>query len=153
MAGRAFLNPPRDAAVMYSRAWRADEIPASNGHTTARALVRIYGALAHGGTFDGVYLLHPETIEEAIVEQSVGPDAVISIPARFGSGFMLTQPLSAHEPRPGFAPFGPNARAFGHPGQGGFGYVMNQYQAGTPQHPDCRWQVLVEAVYESLGAR
>jgi hypothetical protein len=38
-------------------------------------------------------------------------------------------------------------------GQVGFGYVMNQYQAGTPQHPDCRWQVLVEAVYESLGAR
>jgi CubicO group peptidase (beta-lactamase class C family) len=46
MAGRAFLNPPRGTAVMGSREWRVAEIPAANGHTTARALARIYGALA-----------------------------------------------------------------------------------------------------------
>jgi CubicO group peptidase (beta-lactamase class C family) len=165
MAGRAFLNPPRDAAIRGSRAWRAAEIPASNGHTTARALARIYGTLAHGGTLDGVHLLHPATIDAAIVEQSCGLDAILSFATRFGLGFMLTQSQSPGEPRPGFAPFGPHARAFGHPGQGGsigfadldgqigFGYVMNQYQTGTPQNPDRRWPALVEAVYASLGAK
>jgi len=68
-------------------------------------------------------------------------------------GFGLT-----HELRP----LGPNERAFGHSGQGGstgfadldaqlgFGYVMNQYLTGTPEHPDLRWAKLVKAVYGSL---
>ena len=161
MAGRTFLNPPRGAAITGSRAWRAAEIPAANGHTTARALARIYGALACGGALESVHLLHPETIDAAIVEQSYGPDAVISIPTRFGLGFMLTMPPATM----GREPFGPNPRAFGHPGQGGslgfadldgqvgFGYVMNQYQTGTLQNPDRRWSTLVDAVYTSLGAR
>jgi CubicO group peptidase (beta-lactamase class C family) len=161
MAGRAFLNPPRGAAVTGSRAWRAAEIPAANGHTTARALARIYGTLAHGGTLDGVHLLHPATINAAIVEQSCGPDALLSFPTRFGLGFVLTM----RDPTTGREPFGPNPRAFGHPGQGGslgfadldgqvgFGYVMNQYQTGTPRSPDRRWPALVEAVYASLGAQ
>ena len=165
MTGRAFLNPPRGAAITASRAWRAAEIPSSNGHTTARALARIYGTLARGGALDGVHLLHPATIEDAIVEQSFGPDAILSITTRFGLGFMLTQPQSAGEPSPGLASFGPNERVFGHPGQGGsigfadldgqvgFGYIMNQYQSGTSKHPDRRWQALVEAVYASLGAK
>lgn len=161
MAGRAFLNPPRGAAVTGSRAWRAAEIPAANGHTTARALARIYGTLAHGGTLEGVHLLHPATINAAIVEQSCGPDALLSFPTRFGLGFMLTM----RDPTTGREPFGPNPRAFGHPGQGGslgfadldgqigFGYVMNQYQTGTSRNPDRRWPALVEAVYASLGAQ
>ena len=165
MAGRAFLNPPRGSSVRCSRAWRAAEIPSSNGHTTARALARIYGTLAHGGTLDGVQLLHSSTIDAAIVEQSSGPDAILQIPTRFGLGFMLSQPHSLDTTRLAFAPFGPHAHAFGHPGQGGsvgfadldgqvgFGYVMNQYLTGTPQHPDRRWPALVEALYASLGAK
>ena len=34
--------------------------PAANGHTTARSLARMYGALARGGEVDGVRLLSPE---------------------------------------------------------------------------------------------
>ena len=156
MAGRAFLNPPRTPEVVNTRAWRAAEIPAGNGHTTARALARIYGALACGGTLDGIRLLQPATIDAAIVEQSAGLDAILSFPTRFGLGFMLTLPER---------PFGPNPRAFGHPGRGGslgfadldggvgFGYVMNQYQTGTLRNPDLRWSALVEAVYASLGSK
>jgi CubicO group peptidase (beta-lactamase class C family) len=156
MAGRAFLNPPRTPEVVNTRAWRAAEIPAGNGHTTARALARIYGALACGGTLDGVRLLQPETIAAAIVEQSAGLDAILSFPTRFGLGFMLTLPER---------PFGPNPRAFGHPGRGGsigfadldggigFGYVVNQYQTGTLRNPDLRWPTLVEAVYASLESK
>src|SRR5262245_4226827 len=109
MIGRAFLNPPRGAAVTGSRAWRAAEIPAANGHTTARALDRIYGTLAHGGTLDGVHLLHPATINAAIVEQACGPDAIVPFPTRFGLGFMLTQPKLPGDLSPGIPPFGPHA--------------------------------------------
>ena len=156
MAGRAFLNPPRTPEIVNTRAWRAAEIPAGNGHTTARALARIYGALAHGGTLEGVHLLHPPTIEAAIVEQSCGLDAILQFPTRFGLGFMLPTPER---------PFGPNPRAFGHPGRGGsigfadvdggigFGYVTNQYKTGTLRNPDLRWPTLVEAVYAALGTQ
>jgi len=165
MVTRAFANPPRGPEVRNVRAWRAAEIPAGNGHTTARALARIYGALADGGTLDGIRLLHPATIDAAIVEQSSGPDAILPYPTRFGLGFMLTMPEQAGASGTGIPPFGPNPRAFGHPGAGGsigfadldgrlgFGYVMNQYQTGTPQNPDLRWVTLAEAAYKSLGAQ
>jgi len=134
MTGAAFSNPPRGAEQINTRAWRAAEIPAANGHGTARALARIYGALARGGELDGVRLLSPEAIERARSEQVFGPDAVLGgLPMRFGLGFMLRQDLM---------PLSPNESAFGHPGAGGsigmadpdakvgFGYVMNKMHMG-----------------------
>ena len=153
MAARAFLNPPRDPAGMNTRAWRAAEMPASNGHANARALARLYGTLACGGTLDGIHLLDAATINAAIVEQSYGPDLIVPVPMRFALGFALPTPER---------PFGSNPRAFGHPGRGGsigyadldahvgFGYVMNQYQMESAQNPDRRWPALVDAVYASL---
>jgi CubicO group peptidase (beta-lactamase class C family) len=165
MAARAFSHLPRDSEVRNTRAWRAAEIPASNGHTTAQALARIYGALADGGVLNGIHLLRPSTIDAAIVEQSFGPDAILPFPTRFGLGFALTMPEGARDPSAGIATFGPNPRAFGHQGAGGsvgfadldarigFGYVMNQFQTGTARNPDLRWGTLVKAVYMSLGAK
>jgi CubicO group peptidase (beta-lactamase class C family) len=165
MAARAFFNPPGGPEMRNTRAWRAAEIPASNAHMTAGALARIYGALAVGGTLDAVHLLRPGTIDDAIVEQSSGPDAVLPISTRFGLGFMLTTPGPAGRSDSRFPPFGPNPRAFGHPGAGGsigfadlegrlgFGYVMNQFQTGTARNPDLRWTSLVEAAYASLGPK
>lgn len=134
MAGAAFGNPPQPHGTVNTRAWRAAEIPAANGHGTARALARIYGALARGGEVDGVRILNPETIDAAIVEQAFGPDNVLGqLPMRFGMGFMLRHDL---------IPLSPGPRAFGHPGAGGsigmadpdakvgFGYTMNQMQMG-----------------------
>ena len=37
-------------------------IPSSNGHFSARALARMYGALANGGEIDGVRLVSKERI-------------------------------------------------------------------------------------------
>lgn len=165
MAARAFSNPPGGPEMRNTRVWRAAEIPASNGHTTARALARIYGTLAVGGTLDAVHLLRPGTIDGAILEQSSGLDAVLPFPTRFGLGFMLTMPRQPGGSDSRLPPFGPNPRAFGHPGAGGsigfadldgrlgFGYVMNQFQTGTAQNPDRRWTALVEAAYSSLGAK
>ena len=163
LMNRAFFNPPSGPALINTRAWRAAEIPSSNGHTTARAVARIYGALACGGALDGVRLLDAGTIAAATVEQSCGLDATLQFPSRFSLGFML--PLPEHFSSVGFGhqAFGPNARAFGHWGTGGsvgfadpddrigFGYVMNQQKAGSPEESDLRWPSLVQSVYASLG--
>jgi CubicO group peptidase (beta-lactamase class C family) len=130
MTGAAFNNPHQPDGVANGRAWRAAEIPAANGHGTARAIARIYGALARGGAVDGVRILESRSIEAAIEEQAFAPDVVLGgLPMRFGLGFMLRQD---------FVPLSPGRRAFGHPGAGGslgmadpdakvgFGYTMNR---------------------------
>jgi len=156
MVGRTFLNPPRSVDLVNTRAWRAAEVPAANGHTSARGVARVYAALARGGELDGVRLLAPATIERAIAEQSSGRDAVLGVPTRFGTGFMLGT-------RGGLFDCGPGRRTFGHPGRGGsigfadpdarlaFGYVTNQYVTGTVHHPDRRVSTLVAATYRALA--
>lgn len=133
LTGAAFGNPRLEPGLVNTRAWRGAEVPAANGHGTARALARIYGALARGGEVDGVRLLEPESIERARAEQAFGEDAVLRFPMRYGLGFMLRQDLM---------PFSPSENAFGHPGAGGsigmadpdakvgFGYVPNQMHLG-----------------------
>ena len=151
----AFSNPPMagpdNQNITASRGWRGAEIPAANGHATARALARVYGGAANGGEIDGIHVLSPDTMANAIIEQSNGPDACLQMETRFGLGWMLTAD---------FMPLGPNPRAFGHPGAGGslgyadldagigFGYTMNQMQANLSGDP--RVGGLIEAVYASL---
>jgi CubicO group peptidase (beta-lactamase class C family) len=157
MQGAAFLNPPQDSGAVNTRAWRAAEIPAVNGHGTARALARIYGALAKGGEIDGVTILQPSTIARAITEEASGPERLFcgAVPMRFGLGFMLSE--DSHR----YARLSPNPRAFGHTGAGGslgmadpdmrigFGFTMNHMQAGivsvgsTPT-------TLIDAFYAAL---
>jgi CubicO group peptidase (beta-lactamase class C family) len=155
VSGRTFLNPARLPDAVNTRAWRAAEIPAVNGHTSARGAARVYAALARGGELDSVRLLAPATIERAIEEQSRGRDTVLTLPTRFATGFMLGMPGGIFE-------CGPGRRTFGHPGHGGsigfadpdarigFGYVTNQYVTGTAKHPDRRVLSLVDAVYAAL---
>jgi CubicO group peptidase (beta-lactamase class C family) len=152
LVGRVFANPTLGPADVNTRAWRAAEIPAANGHGTARGLAQVYGALATDGALDGVAVLSPTQIERANSEQSNGLDAVLApLPSRFGLGFMMTQPM---------IPFGPNPRAFGHPGAGGsiafadpdaqlgFAYTMNQMQTGLGG--DARGFALIAEVYAAL---
>ena len=155
LGGKVFGNPPLagpdEQNITASRGWRAAEIPAANGHATARALARIYGATANGGAIDGIHVIDPETVAQAIVEQSKGADAVLVMETRFGLGWMLTSE---------FMPLGPNPRAFGHPGAGGslgyadldagigFGYTMNQMQNNLSGDP--RVNGLIDAVYAAL---
>jgi CubicO group peptidase (beta-lactamase class C family) len=153
LVGRVFGNPPLEPGSVNTPEWRRAEIPAANGHGTARSLARVYGALAVGGTLDGAQVLSRAQIERASAEQAFGNDEVLApIPTRFGLGFMLTQPL---------IPFGPNPRSFGHPGAGGsiafadpdarlgFAYVMNQMQVGLAG--DARGFALISTVYAALA--
>lgn len=72
-----------------TRAWRAAEIPAVNGHGNARSIARIGAAIACGGELDGVRLLSESTLEKALEEQSSGKDKILMLPIRFGLGFGL----------------------------------------------------------------
>lgn len=153
VTGYTFGNPATamKLSAVNARAWRGAEIPAANGHTNARALARLYGALARGGEIDGVRVLSREGIARCHTEESFGQDEVLLITTRFTTGFMLTKPDD---------PFGPNPRAFGHPGAGGslgyadpdakigFGYVMNKM--GPYIVVDPRARSLLDAMYASL---
>jgi CubicO group peptidase (beta-lactamase class C family) len=149
----AYRNPPdvSGTAIVNTRRWRAAEVPSTNGHGHARAVARLYSALAGDGSLDGVHILSREIIAKAIAEQVYGDDIVLQRPTRFGLGFQLTQP----ERR-----LGPNPRTFGHFGAGGslgfadpdarvaFGYAMNQGRGGW-QHKHVR--DLIDLVYQVLG--
>jgi CubicO group peptidase (beta-lactamase class C family) len=82
-------NLMKIADVTRTRAWRAAEIPAANGHGNAHSIARIGAALACGGTLNGVRILSPFIIEQALEEQYYGKDAVLGTPIRFGLGFGL----------------------------------------------------------------
>lgn len=89
-------------------------IPSANGHFTARALARMYSALANGGQVGGVRLVSPERIPLMSTVQVESPDRVLFIPLRksigfFNGGKMLGQHGAT----------GPRETAFGHPGAGG----------------------------------
>jgi len=152
MLAKTFTNPLVALDAVNTREWRGAEIPAANGHTNARALARIYGALASGGECDGVRLLSPRAIELGYTEQSDGMDAVLPLHTRIGLGFFLSTPQEK---------LGPNPRSFGHGGMGGslgfadpdtklgFGYVMNEMHAGL-WLIDPRAAALIDAVYECV---
>jgi CubicO group peptidase (beta-lactamase class C family) len=145
----AYRNPPElsGTGIVNTRAWRAAEVPSTNGHGHARAVARLYSALAGNGDVDGVHVLSPEMIARATRDPVERNDIVLQRPTRFGLGFQL--PMAER-------PLGPSPRAFGHFGAGGslgfadpdarlaFGYAMNQGRGGW-QHKHVRH--LIDLVY------
>jgi CubicO group peptidase (beta-lactamase class C family) len=152
LLSRVISNPPFDSRAANSRAWRAAEIPAANGHGNARSCARVMSALACGGEIDGVRLISTATLERAIEEQCHRPDLVLRIPMRWALGYMLAGES---------LPFGFGPRTFGHGGAGGslaiadldarvsWAYVMNVMGATTIG--DQRGLGLGQAFYESFG--
>jgi len=152
MRFKALFNPPRTLEEVNDRPCRAAEIPAVNGHGNARALARIYGALARGGELDGVRIMSTEGLARATAERCRGVEIVLGVPTRLGLGFALSLPEW---------PLGPAPRTFGHPGAGGsvgfadpdarigFGYTPNQMCPGF-EMKGVRTTALVDALYASL---
>ena len=151
---QAMHNPPMDDGLVNSLAWRRAEIPAAGGHGTARGLASVYGALANGGSIDGVRLVSSEAIDCMREPQPEGVDLFIGL-ALGGVAFQWNL---------GFMPnimntiYGPNPRAFGHTGHGGsvamcdpearlsVAYVMNRMQVATEgRPPDTRSVSLIHA--------
>jgi CubicO group peptidase (beta-lactamase class C family) len=145
-----FPFPDRDGDVTFNDPdIRAAELPGGNGISTARSLARLYGACVR--EIDGIRLLSDESITDALVEQSIGPQLFGSPIGgfRWGTGFQLNAP-----------PWCPmlGRTSFGHDGAGGqlafadaqsgvgFAYLTNQM--GGPD--DHRTQRLIAALEGSL---
>ena len=157
LAARAFMNPAVAGARREPRGMahrRRSRAPtATRRRARSRACTAFWRAAARQ---DGRQLLDAAGIARCREEQSHGPDLVLTIPTRFGLGFMLPQD------RPD-ARFGPSPNAFGHPGAGGsvgfadpdarlgFGYVMNRM--GPHILLDPRAMALIDATYSRLHVR
>ncbi|MEW2288130.1 serine hydrolase domain-containing protein [Streptomyces sp. NPDC047841] len=151
----ALANPLVGAAEANSPAWRAAEIPAANGHGTARAVAALYGVFAGGGSYGGRRILSPEAAERVREGQGSCRDLVLGAgfegDTEVGLGLWLSGPQGS---------YGPNPRAFGHDGFGGscgladpdagvsLGYVMNRMGPHIANDP--RKTALVEALYSAL---
>ncbi|MFF9607337.1 serine hydrolase domain-containing protein [Streptomyces sp. NPDC014684] len=151
----ALANPPVGAAQANTAAWRAAEIPAANGHGTARAVAALYGVLAGRGSHGGRRVLSQRAAERVREGQGRCRDLVLGAglggETEVGLGVWLSGPHGS---------YGPNPRAFGHDGFGGscgladpeagvsLGYVMNRM--GPHIADDPRKSALVKAVYSAL---
>jgi CubicO group peptidase (beta-lactamase class C family) len=82
---RALNNPPGalEPAVVNSRQWRTAEIPAVNGHGTARGVAGLYVALQDGR------LLSDRVLHEATSVAGSGRDLVMGDERDWGLGFGL----------------------------------------------------------------
>ena len=133
--GRAFLSAPAFGYFQNCPEIRVCEVPSFGGHGNARAVAKIYAALAGDGSIDGVRILSEAALQRA--GQLVWDDQCIMTQRhlRMGYGFMHNEP--------GTAPMGTNMAAFGHTGTGGafawcdrdrnlaFAYCTNFQREGT----------------------
>jgi CubicO group peptidase (beta-lactamase class C family) len=153
LAGRAFNNPRvRHTAELDTPAYRAVEMPASNGIGSARAIARAYGALATGGRELGIQ----EATLNALKQPAMSPrggsyDLVLHLDTAFSCGFLKPCDVCT---------FGSSGSAFGTQGAGGsfgfadpdiglgFAYVMNRMGFHVANDP--REKALRDATYACL---
>ncbi len=150
IAMRAISNPPLSPADAATEIWRRAQIPACNGHVTARSVARLWGALANGGELDGVRVLSRDAIRGLQAPLSTRPDLMMGAGA-WGAGVLIN--------REGL--FGPGAQAFGNCGFGGsYGYVDPELEVAAGYTPnrmfgsvlqDPRGMALAAAVAECAG--
>lgn len=145
------LNPATGRAVANTPEWRAAEIPAANGHGTARAVASLYGVLpGHGRR-----ILSRQAAERVREGQGGCRDLVV------GGGFARDTEIALGVWLSGpNRSYGPHPRAVVHDGAGGscgpadpesgiaLGYVMNRMGTGIADDP--RKMALVEAAYAAL---
>lgn len=124
--GAAFQNPAMGPGYMNSERFRQAEIPAANGHGTARAVAGMYA--------DAGSIVSAELMGEATSIQALGNDEVLKSPTCFGLGFMLNHNDSTS--------IGVREGTFGHAGAGGslafhdpaerlsLCFAMNQLEVG-----------------------
>lgn len=101
----AMYFPGAKAAVRGDIPLLDGELPAVNGVVTARALAKMYGAIANGGVIDGTQFLSRELVARLTGRYSLRPDRNILVPLSFHLGYHSV-------------PFGVMP-GFGHAGLGG----------------------------------
>jgi CubicO group peptidase (beta-lactamase class C family) len=154
--GRAWRVRPTPPQGHYYN-WkpvREAEIGSSNGHGNARAVARLYAALARGGEIAGIRVLKEDTIRTIRQEQWRGLCGMTDRIFGMGVGLFLNTP--------DYFPIGPNPNSFGHPGAGGavgfadpdlklsFSYCANYMCSGAALGDRC--DALIQALYTCIGA-
>lgn len=85
---RSMYFPGAIAAVQGEAPLLDAEIPAANGVATARALARMYGAIANGGEIDGIRFLSRELVTGLTRNRrQVLPDRNLLVPLNFHLGY------------------------------------------------------------------
>jgi len=133
---RAIDNPPgtRDPGVVNGAPWRTAEIPAINGHGTARGVAGLYAALLEGR------ILSPDLLREATTAQCAGTDAVFGHDNAWGLGFAIDGDDF------GMGGLGGSYGGAAPPGRYAFGFVT-----GTMMGTDGRAVALENALRGCLG--
>jgi CubicO group peptidase (beta-lactamase class C family) len=106
--------PPHMGYNFNSMEVRKACLPAANGHFSARALARMYGALANGGVVDGVRIVSKERIPLMSTIQVDTPDRVLFMPMRKSIGYFNGGNVMGMR-----TANGPRTTTFGHAGAGG----------------------------------
>jgi len=152
MVARAARQLPKPLDY-NAAAYRAAQIPSTNGHGNGRSVARFYALLACGGELGGRRLMRRETLDAALVMQHQARESVMGRQYRQALGFLLNTPEDFE--------VGPNPNAFGLLGAGGalgftdpdrrlsFGYVENRMHAAMGL--GVRAPALLQAAYACLG--
>ncbi len=148
---RAWHRIPKDngPSPFNRRDFRLKEFPSANGHGNARAVARVFAALARGGEIDGVRVWSEDAVRRMAELQWDGECGMTHRPFRMGLGlFLNSPPLQA---------MGPNINAFGHMGAGGaFGFCDPERRLAFAYSPNfmcegagvgARCDALVDAVF------
>ena len=151
IAARTFANPFISARAAATRAWRAAEIPAANGHGNARSVVAVQTLAANLGVASGKRLMSEAGCRAIFDEQTFGKDLVLGVPIKFGMGYGITTEALPMGPNPNIAYWG---------GWGGstavidqdarlcVSYVMNRMEGNLMGDP--RGFRLLQAAHRSL---
>ncbi|MXX29462.1 MAG: beta-lactamase family protein [Gammaproteobacteria bacterium] len=151
IAARTFANPFIAARASSTRAWRAAEMPSSNGHGNARSVMRVQTLAANLGSAFGKRLMSEAGCRAIFDEQTFGKDLVLGVPVKFGMGYGITTDLLPMGPNPNIAYWG---------GWGGstavidldarlcVSYVMNRMEGNLMG--DLRGFRLLQAAHRSL---
>ena len=97
LAARSFNNPkvPPSQLVQMPE-YRTIEMPASNGIGSARAIARVYSAMATGGRELGIKPGTFDELKKPPIVPSGGPrDLVLHVDAAFSCGFTKPCPMTA----------------------------------------------------------
>ena len=144
-ARMALTNPALDPLAPNTAAWRRAELPALNGHASARGVARLYGLMIDGGG-----LVSPAAIARMEVVAADRVDLMLGFNPQWGMGV-------AHNL---IGVYGPNPRTVAHSGWGGsfgaadpdariaIGYVCNQM--GSELVGDPRGAGLAAAIYAGV---
>ncbi len=106
--------PPPMWPYFNTMPFREACLPSGNGHYTARALARMYAALAGDGSIDGVRLMSPERLTHIQRRMTNDVDRVLMAPISKGIGFFFGGEANGIH-----GAMGPRTTGFGHPGAGG----------------------------------